>query len=101
MTDHVDQSTMTLRARPGAAIGSLPEKKGFKGLPILPYIADSAYVGQFVTVDCGTEKATYIGAGAWVMHHCHVAHDATVNEDAMLSPGVTLNGYAVWEPELG
>jgi acyl-[acyl carrier protein]--UDP-N-acetylglucosamine O-acyltransferase len=99
-----------------ALIGAPPEHRDFRGRfedavgylterglevrgvdawrPWTPVIDQSALVEAFVSVDAGTERATRIGARAWLMKHVHIGHDAMVGADCELSPGAVVCGFA-------
>jgi acetyltransferase-like isoleucine patch superfamily enzyme len=59
-----------------------------------PHIGPGARVEAFATVDAGIERPTTIGAGSWLMKHCHVGHDAIVGPDCELAPGTVVCGHA-------
>jgi UDP-3-O-[3-hydroxymyristoyl] glucosamine N-acyltransferase len=61
-----------------AVIGHPPEQRGYEGPGWAPVIADSARIEAFVSVDAGTERATVVGAGVWLMKHVHIGHDAVI-----------------------
>lgn len=77
-----------------AVLGHPPEQRGFVGPGWPPVIADTARIEAFVTVDAGTERATVIGAGAWLMKHVHVGHDAVIGAECELAPGTVVGGWA-------
>lgn len=77
-----------------AVIGHPPEMRGYEGPGIRPDVHVSARIEAFVTVDAGTERPTHVGAGAWLMKHVHVGHDASVGPGCELAPGVVVCGHA-------
>lgn len=73
---------------PTALVGEPPEARavrhGGKSLP--PWIADSAVVEAYVTVDAGVEHSTHVGARTWLMKKVHVGHDAFISSDCEIAP---------------
>jgi acyl-[acyl carrier protein]--UDP-N-acetylglucosamine O-acyltransferase len=83
---------------PTAVIGDPPEHRDHRwaGGPFYqPQIAESATVEAFVTVDAGIGQATFVGAGAWLMKHVHIGHDAAIGPDCELAPGTVIGGHAI------
>lgn len=80
---------------PWAYIGGNPEHRDWRpGDPALePDIHPSARIEAFCTVDAGTKVPTRVGAGTWLMKHCHVGHDAWIGDNCELTPGVTVGGH--------
>lgn len=60
---------------------------------MFPWIAPSAKIGAYVTVDGGTRRATHIGARSWLMKHSHIGHDAQIGNDCELAPGTVIGGW--------
>jgi UDP-N-acetylglucosamine acyltransferase len=57
-------------------------------------IGDDAIVRELVVIQRGTgDRETEIGDRAFVMDHCHVAHDVLVEADVTMSPNVVLGGH--------
>jgi hypothetical protein len=71
-----------------AVIGHAPEDRTWKpGTPTFkPYIACTARIEAFVTIDAGLKRATYVGPASWCMKHVHVGHDAMIGRDCELAP---------------
>jgi UDP-N-acetylglucosamine acyltransferase len=58
-------------------------------------IGAGVIVRELVVVQRGTgDHETTIGDRAYVMDHCHVAHDVVVAADVTLSPNVVLGGHS-------
>jgi carbonic anhydrase/acetyltransferase-like protein (isoleucine patch superfamily) len=62
------------------------------------YIAPSATIEAFATIDSGTAKMTRIDADAWVFKHAHIAHDCHVMEGAEVSTGAVVGGHCIIGP---
>jgi acetyltransferase-like isoleucine patch superfamily enzyme len=77
-----------------AIIGHSPESRAHPGPGIPPDIHSSARLEAFVSVDAGIDRATSIGAGAWLLKHAHVGHDAVIGSYAEFSTGAVIGGYA-------
>lgn len=79
-----------------AVIGHPPEQQGWPqddpGLD--PVVHPTARVEAFVTVDAGTRLATEVRAGAWLLKHAHVGHDAVIGEEAVIATGAVIGGHA-------
>lgn len=60
------------------------------------YVADSAVIGAYVTIDAGTgDNCTIIDKRSWLMKHVHVGHDAIIGEDVEVAPGAVIAGFAI------
>lgn len=81
-----------------AVIGSWPEAREWVADTTKPYrephIDPMAVIHDFVTVDSGTKRATYVGENVLLMHKCHVGHDAIVSHDAEIGTGAILGGFS-------
>jgi UDP-3-O-[3-hydroxymyristoyl] glucosamine N-acyltransferase len=77
-----------------AVIGHPPQQRGYEGPGWAPVIADTARIEAFVSVDAGTERATIVGSGVWLMKLVHVGHDAIIGSGCELAPGVVVCGWA-------
>lgn len=76
-------------------IGAPAESKkywGKKGEGVI--IMDGAIINGHVTIDSGTELATYIGENCFIMKGVHIGHDAIINRGATLSPHVVIGGHS-------
>lgn len=81
-----------------AVIGHAPESRDHTGPGIPPNIHPTARLEAYVTVDAGTERATHIGARAWLLKHAHAGHDAYIGEDTEISTGAIIGGHATIHP---
>lgn len=79
-----------------AVIGHPPEQQGWsKDDPgLAPVVHPTARVEAFVTVDAGTVRPTTVGAGAWLLKHVHIGHDAIIGEDTVVATGSVIGGHA-------
>ncbi|MGZ3417276.1 MAG: acyl-ACP--UDP-N-acetylglucosamine O-acyltransferase [Polyangiales bacterium] len=79
---------------PHCVIGCDPEHKTQPPTgPIL--IGDDNIIRELVVIQRGTgDRPTEIRNRAYVMDHCHIAHDCLVDDDVTLSPGAVLGGHA-------
>lgn len=95
------RTTLQPGVHPVTRIGGPPEDRRYVEDPDLPYsepvIERTAIIQSFVTVDGGVVPgpATHVGAGAFIMAHCHVGHNAQVGEGAELAPHCVLGGWSV------
>lgn len=81
-----------------AVIGSWPEAREWVADTTKPYrephIDPMAVIHEFVTVDAGTKRSTYVGENVLLMHKCHVGHDVRVERDAEIGTGAILGGFS-------
>jgi UDP-N-acetylglucosamine acyltransferase len=81
------------RIYPHVVIGTEGEHKS-RGPVGTVRIGAGVVVRELVVVQRGTgDRDTEIGDRAYVMDHCHIAHDVLVEADVTLSPNVTLGGH--------
>ena len=77
-------------------IGDIAEHKKFwdkpKGRVI---IGNNNIITGLVTIDAGTEQATYIGDDCFIMKHAHIGHDCTINSNVTISCGAKIGGHSV------
>lgn len=79
---------------PLAVIGDPPEHRDHRHLPgVPPYIAPSARIEAFCTVDAGTMRPTTVGDGVWLMKGVHVGHDALIGHDCEIAPHASIGGW--------
>lgn len=99
MTVRVPTNTVGGRVDQTAVIGHAPEHRGWRpGDPFHePVIDRTARVEAFVTVDAGMERATTVGARAWLMKHVHVGHDVVIGPDCEVCAGVVIAGHVTIE----
>lgn len=83
---------------PYCVIGGPPEHRDFyddkdgektKGV----YIARSARLFEFVTVQAGTKNMTFVGEGAAVFNKSHIAHDCILGPDSQVGGQASLAGH--------
>jgi UDP-3-O-[3-hydroxymyristoyl] glucosamine N-acyltransferase len=55
-------------------------------------LEDDVFIGALATVDRGALDDTVVCSGTRIDSHCHVAHNARVGPDAVLTAGATLGG---------
>lgn len=83
---------------PNSRVGGSPEAREWIDDPCLPSVCPkidpTSYLSAFVTVDAGCERATTIGARAFLMQHSHVGHDALIGADVELATGCVIGGFA-------
>jgi UDP-3-O-[3-hydroxymyristoyl] glucosamine N-acyltransferase len=79
-----------------AIVGHPPEARDWpRDRPgVQPFIAPTARIEAFVTVDAGKERATTVGAHSWLLKHSHVGHDAIIEDRVEISTGAVIGGYA-------
>jgi UDP-N-acetylglucosamine acyltransferase len=77
-------------------IGDLAEHKTFwDKRPHKVIIGDNNIITGLVTIDAGTEQATYIGDNCFIMKHAHIGHDCTINNNVTISCGAKIGGHSV------
>lgn len=82
---------------PCCMIGGAPEVTGYTGPQMGVIIRTGARLEGLVTVDAGTNRPTEVCA-AHLMKHCHVGHDAIIQNGVVMSPGAVVGGHSViWE----
>jgi UDP-N-acetylglucosamine acyltransferase len=85
----------------GATLGGPAEVTGFPQRGEEPssrrsygvVLESDVVVREQVVVHQGTERATTVGAGTWLLNRSYVAHDVRVGRDCVLSAGVSLGGH--------
>jgi UDP-N-acetylglucosamine acyltransferase len=88
---------------PGSVIGAAPQDLKYKGGLTRVEIGDGNVFRELVTVHAGTEVA---GAVTWIGSHnrflvgVHVAHDAKIGNDCILSNYVQLAGHVCLEDKV-
>lgn len=80
---------------PTALIGEPPEARDVRHVDAghAPYVAPTAVVEAYVTVDAGVERSTWIGPRTWLMKKVHVGHDAILGIGCEVAPLVSIGGY--------
>lgn len=81
----------------GAAIGGPPQDFSYAdGFDAKLTIGDDNRIGEFVTINLGTEKGggdTRIGNGNLLMAYCHIAHDCVLGDRIVLTNVCQLAGH--------
>ena len=80
---------------PLCIIGYPPEYKGKEHNDAGVIIEAGARLTGLVTVDSGTVRPTVIGKDCYLMKHCHVGHDAILEDQVTLSPGAKIGGHTI------
>lgn len=88
---------------PQARVGGEPEHQGFweehpgdRGIP--PVVSPDAKVSALATIDSGTVLATRVEAGAVILQHAHIGHDAYVGPGTRVATHAVIGGHCVLEP---
>ena len=77
-------------------IGDTAEHKQYWNTkPNKVIIGSNNIITGLVTIDAGTEQATYIGDNCFIMKHAHVGHDCTINNNVTISCGAKIGGHSV------
>lgn len=74
-------------------VGGYPKIKGYGGNLGSVEIGPGTFISEFCAIDAATGAATSIGAGAYLMPHCYVGHDSTLERDVVLTAGCKLGGH--------
>ncbi len=88
---------------PQTVIGAAPQDLKYRGEPTLLEIGDDNVFRENVTVHAGTEVAggvTRIGSHNRFLVGVHIAHDATIGNDCILSNYVQLAGHVCLEDKV-
>jgi UDP-N-acetylglucosamine acyltransferase len=59
------------------------------------YIGNNNIITGLVTIDAGTEEATYIGDDCFIMKHSHIGHDCTIYSNVTISCGAKIGGHSI------
>jgi UDP-N-acetylglucosamine acyltransferase len=80
---------------PFAVVGGDPQDLKFNGAPSYVHVGADTRIRESVTINRGTDEGsiTKVGANCLLMACCHVAHDCTVGERAILANAVLLAGH--------
>lgn len=86
----------------GASLGAPPEISTLR--QVAAWDGDLSYAGltiesnvvirEYAVVHQGSEKATTVGEGSWLMNRVYLAHDVVVGRGATISAGVSVGGHA-------
>jgi len=80
----------------GAVVGSVPQDLKFNGEVTNLVIGDNTIIREYVTINRATKNGgsiTRVGSNVLLMAYAHVAHDCTVEDNAILANAVTLAGH--------
>lgn len=80
---------------PLCVIGYPAEWKGNEHNDAGVIIEDGARLTGLVTVDSGVERPTVIGKDCYLMKHCHVGHDAILEDQVTVSCGAKIGGHTI------
>ena len=78
---------------PYCVIGFPAEWKGREHESKGVVIGDNVRLTGLITIDSGVERTTEIRAGAYLMKHSHVGHDAVIGENTIISCGAKIGGH--------
>lgn len=81
-----------------AIVGDIPQDISYKDgeLETGVIIGENSTIREFATINSGTAKGdgfTRIGANAFVMAYCHIAHDCKLGNNVILANNATLAGH--------
>jgi UDP-N-acetylglucosamine acyltransferase len=84
-----------VRVWDNAIIGADPQDLSYKNEATTLEIGDYCVIREFATLNRGTLKLgrTFIGKSVLVMAYCHVGHDCTIQDRAILANRVQLGGH--------
>jgi UDP-N-acetylglucosamine acyltransferase len=80
---------------PHCIIGMPAEWKGKENEDKGVVIKKGSRLTGLVTVDSGVDKQTIIGENCYLMKHSHVGHDATLENNVILSCGAKVGGHSI------
>ena len=80
---------------PYCVIGFPAEWKGKEHNDMGVIIEDGARLTGLVTVDSGVNAPTRIGANCYIMKHCHIGHDAILEDNVTMAPGAVVGGHCI------
>lgn len=81
-----------------AIVGDIPQDISYKDgeLETGVEIGENSTIREFATINSGTAKGdgfTKIGANAFIMAYCHIAHDCHLGQNVILANNATLAGH--------
>lgn len=82
------------RIFPNAVVSAIPQDLKFHGEETLAIVGDNTTLRECVTINRGTDAAgkTVVGNNCLIMAYCHVAHDAVVGNNVIMSNATQLAG---------
>ena len=85
------------RIFPNAVVSAIPQDLKFHGEETLAIVGDNTTLRECVTINRGTDAAgkTVVGNNCLIMAYCHVAHDAVVGNNVIMSNATQLAGEVV------
>lgn len=90
----------TARISFGAVVGLAGEANPPRPCETVVRIGANVTLREHAVVQRGFERDTRIGAGCYVMHGAHVAHDCVLGVECTLSPFVVLGGHTTLLPRV-
>lgn len=81
-----------------AIVGDIPQDISYKDGEIKSgvIIGENSTIREFATINSGTAKGdgfTRVGANAFIMAYCHIAHDCKLGSNIILANNATLGGH--------
>lgn len=85
------------RIFPGAVISAIPQDLKFQGEETVAIIGDNTTLRECVTVNRGTASKgkTVVGSNCLIMAYCHVAHDAIIGDNVIISNATQIAGEVI------
>jgi len=80
---------------PYCIIGFPAEHKGFWPNEGKVIIGSNCVITGHCTIDAGTERATVLENGVWMLKHSHVGHDAFISNNVTISCGAKVGGHTL------
>lgn len=84
----------------GAVLGGLPQDVSFRGSETAIEIGDDNRIGEYVSINLGTEKGggrTVIGNDVMLMAFVHLGHDCRIGDHVIITNGTQLAGHVIVE----
>lgn len=88
------------RIQNGAVLGGPPQDVSYRGGDTSLTIGDQNRIGEYVSINQGTEKAggeTRIGNGTMLMAFVHIGHDCRIEDNVIITNGTQLAGHVTVE----
>ncbi|HEY5623928.1 MAG TPA: acyl-ACP--UDP-N-acetylglucosamine O-acyltransferase [Gammaproteobacteria bacterium] len=80
----------------GASLGGPPQDLGFSGATTRLEIGDGNRIGEYATLNLGSEKGegvTRLGDRGFIMAYAHVGHDCRIGDDVVITNLAQLAGH--------